>query len=133
MSNMVTLFTQVPESDLPAPGTWIEAKLSNGMTAQIWNLREGESVSRQPRSLGYIPVRSQSTDYRTPVHATINRRRHNRNRPDWFTLCTRGNPLDPEFQGPVRVVTTIVNDGTLEDVSCTQCRAQLVEDGVLEQ
>lgn len=126
-SNPVTLFAAVPEKDLPTPGSFIQLDLSNpvGMklVANVYNVRgRGEEALRTPKSLTYVPVATDSK-YEEVVHAGIARRVNKRIRLEWFTLCDRKG----ERVAQQRVAGTL--DAT---VTCKQCRAQLVEDGMLD-
>lgn len=131
---VVTIFAQVAESELPLPGSWVEVEMSNGMTAQLWNLRKGQEVDRRPKHLGYVPVRTSSPN-REVIHAAVTRRVSGRNSPDRFTLCSRPMFDDDGNLKPgsgARVVTGIVHEPLDEAVTCKQCRSRLREDGMLD-
>lgn len=123
-TDMVTLFAQVPSETLPEPGTWVAVTMSNGMVAQLWNLRDGAELTEvTSHSLRYVPVTTVSSRQRV-VHAGINRRINGRNRTMESTICSR--PGDER-----RVVAGIV-PGSLDDtVTCEQCRKQLIADGAI--
>lgn len=123
--NLVTLFTQVAEKDLPQPGSWVQVQMSNGMVAQLWNLREGRDLNESAsHSLHYVPVRTASVKQHV-IHAAINRRLDGRNKTAETTICSR--------MGDDRRIVSSIVAGNLDDtVTCAQCRTQLFKDGVIQ-
>lgn len=117
-------YGQIPPGKRPQPGTWIQVELSNGLTAAVWNLGDGRSLSEnQSHSLHYVPVRTASVKQHV-IHAAMNRRVHGRNRVNETTLCSR--------MGDDRRIVSSIVPGTLDDtVTCEQCRKQLAGDGVI--
>lgn len=126
---LVTIFAQLRKSDLPQPGSWVQVDMSNGMSAQLWNLRDGRALTEMAsHSLHYVPVVTVATRQRV-VHAAINRRRNGRNRTERYTICSKLG--DDAASSQKRIVSSIIT-GTLDDtVTCEQCRNQLIEDGVI--
>lgn len=121
--DMETIFAAIPKSDLPEPGTSTMITMSNGMIAELHSVRRGRTLERRPRSLRYVAVTT-GAEHAEVIHAGINRRVNTRNRLSRFTLCDRNGD---------RVADKRV-DGSLDDlVTCKQCRAHLVEDGMLDQ
>lgn len=117
-----TLHAVVPEADLPEPGSSVSVELSNGMYAEIHNLRRGWKLERQPHSLRYVAVTT-GTKWEEVIHAGINRRVNGRNRLERFTLCDRGGERLAKERVP----------GALEEtVTCRQCRSHLQEDGMID-
>lgn len=118
------LYCQIPDDQMPQPGTAVHVQMSNGMVAQVWNLRDGRQLDEMTsHSLHYVPVRTASVRQHV-IHAAINRRLHGRNRHTDTTLCSR--------DGDDRRIVASIISGSLDDtVTCHQCRKQLAADGAL--
>lgn len=112
----------IPVDQLPKDGDEVSIEIADQLVAMVQNgATSFPTELRSPLTLTYVAVNTAS-HAAEEVHAAINRRVNGRNKVERFTLCDRKG---------LRMVTGI-RHVPLTEVTCKQCRNQLVQDGMLD-